>query len=81
MARSRSTFQKRDRERIQQIRYQSKRSRQLEAKERKAREKEERRIEALEAKERKSQMASGLEADPDIAGIVPGPQPLPDQWR
>lgn len=34
-----------------------------------------------EARRRKSE--AGLpagEVDPDIAGIVPGPQPLPEQW-
>ena len=34
-----------------------------------------------EAKERKAQAKLGLgEEDPDIAGIQPGPQPLPEQW-
>ena len=35
----------------------------------------------LEAKERKAKarMRAGDE-DPDIAGIRPGPQPLPEQW-
>jgi hypothetical protein len=35
----------------------------------------------LEAKERKAKgkPRSGDE-DPDIAGIIPGPQPLPEQW-
>ena len=38
-------------------------------------------IRRLEAKERKLQgrRISGDE-DPDIAGIRPGPQPLPEQW-
>jgi hypothetical protein len=44
----------------------------------KQKEKETRRI---EAKERKALLPSGDEAeDPDIAGIIPGPQPLPEQW-
>ena len=36
----------------------------------------------LEAKERKSTEGPRLEGeDPDIAGIRPGPQPLPEQWH
>jgi hypothetical protein len=36
----------------------------------------------LEIKQNKAQNppSPGAE-DPDIAGIVPGPQPLPEQWR
>jgi hypothetical protein len=35
-----------------------------------------------EARKRKTEMeSSAVEADPDIAGIVPGPQPLPEQWN
>ena len=35
----------------------------------------------LEAKERKAQKRSKAgDEDPDIAGIRPGPQPLPEQW-
>jgi hypothetical protein len=35
----------------------------------------------LEAKERKLTEGPRLEGeDPDIAGIRPGPQPLPEQW-
>jgi len=36
----------------------------------------------LEAKQRKADRKpeAGHE-DPDIAGIVPGPQPLPEQWH
>ena len=35
----------------------------------------------LEAKERKANVLPGTgEEDPDIAGIQPGPQPLPEQW-
>jgi hypothetical protein len=34
-----------------------------------------------EAKERKAQAKQGIgEEDPDIAGIQPGPQALPEQW-
>ena len=35
----------------------------------------------LEAKERKAKARPRTsDEDPDIAGIRPGPQPLPDQW-
>jgi hypothetical protein len=35
----------------------------------------------LEAKERKANMPADTSGgDPDIAGIKPGPQPLPEQW-
>jgi hypothetical protein len=35
-----------------------------------------------EAKERRASAVPRLEGeDPDIAGIRPGPQPLPEQWR
>lgn len=35
----------------------------------------------FEAKERRAKAKPGIGAeDPDIAGIRPGPQPLPDQW-
>ena len=35
----------------------------------------------LEAKERRAKAKPGVDGeDPDIAGIRPGPQPLPDQW-
>jgi hypothetical protein len=30
---------------------------------------------------RSSREASALGEDPDIAGIRPGPQPLPEQWK
>ena len=36
----------------------------------------------LEAKERKSKgRDNNSDEDPDIAGIRPGPQPLPEQWN
>ena len=36
----------------------------------------------LEAKERKASLTTASEdEDPDIAGIRPGPQPLPEQWE
>jgi len=35
----------------------------------------------LEAKERKAKAKPRFsDEDPDIAGIKPGPQPLPEQW-
>jgi hypothetical protein len=44
----------------------------------KQKEKEERR---LESKERRASLPAGAEGeDLDIAGILPGPQPLPHQW-
>jgi hypothetical protein len=39
-------------------------------------------IRRLEAKERKSSITTAIgDEDPDIAGIRPGPQPLPEQWN
>ena len=36
----------------------------------------------LEAKQRKANREPGnTHEDPDIAGIKPGPQPLPEQWH
>ena len=36
----------------------------------------------LESKERKANTTTAIgDEDPDIAGIRPGPQPLPDQWN
>ena len=36
----------------------------------------------LETKERKAGMPGAFgDEDPDIAGIRPGPQPLPEQWH
>ena len=36
----------------------------------------------LENRERRANAGPRLEGeDPDLAGIVPGPQPLPEQWR
>ena len=35
----------------------------------------------IEAKERRDQVrVKDSDEDPDIAGIRPGPQPLPEQW-
>ena len=48
------------------------------ARQQRQKEKEARR---LEAKERRATAAPRTgEEDPDIAGIRPGPQPLPEQW-
>lgn len=42
----------------------------------------EKEIRRLESKERKTDQASAFGGeDPDIAGIRPGPQPLPEQWH
>lgn len=38
-------------------------------------------VRRLETKERKANvLPTDSEYDPDIAGIRPGPQPLPEQW-
>jgi hypothetical protein len=34
----------------------------------------------IEAKERRGKVRKNSVEDPDIAGIRPGPQPLPEQW-
>ena len=48
------------------------------ARQQRQKEKEARR---LESKERKATVGPRLDGeDPDIAGIRPGPQPLPEQW-
>lgn len=69
---------KRERERIKRERFKVKHLRQLEAKERKIRQKELRRDAILDDKAR--EVPSNGESDPDLIGIVPGPQPLPEQW-
>jgi hypothetical protein len=39
-------------------------------------------IRRSEAKARKANIATAIgDEDPDIAGIRPGPQPLPEQWE
>ncbi len=48
-------------------------------KQQKQRDKEARRMEAKKAKAEREPVYGN--EDPDIAGIKPGPQPLPDQWR
>ena len=69
---------KRARERIREDRYRLKQLRREEAKTRKVQEKEAKRAEARRRKERGEK--SGEIEDPAIAGIKPGPQPLPEQW-
>jgi hypothetical protein len=61
--RSKTTFQKREREKALQ---------------QKQREKDARRVEAKQRKDAKG--PRDIHEDPDIAGIKPGPQPLPEQW-
>lgn len=61
---SRATFQKRQKELARQQKQRDKAARRLETKQRKA---------------QSGQRDTGTE-DPDIAGIRPGPQPLPEQW-
>ena len=61
---SHATFQKRQKERARQQKQQDKAARRLEIKQNKA---------------QNGPRDLGAE-DPDIAGIRPGPQPLPEQW-
>ena len=46
----------------------------------KARDKTQRRVEAKERKAQDAELRSGLDIDPDIAGMTPGPQAVPDEW-
>ena len=69
---------KRARERIREDRYRIKQLHRDEAKARKAQDKEAKRAEARQRKERGGH--SSRIQDPAIAGIKPGPQPLPEQW-
>ena len=62
--RTRATFQKRQKE---------------QARQQKQRNKAVRRLEAKQLKAQTVPRSAGAE-DPDIAGIRPGPQPLPAQW-
>jgi hypothetical protein len=48
------------------------------ARQQKQKDKELRRVEAKQLKENAGPRIEG--EDPDIAGITPGPQPLPSQW-
>jgi hypothetical protein len=61
---SRATFQKRQKEVARRQKQQDKAMRRLETKQRKA----------------QNGSARVGDEDPDIAGIRPGPQPLPEQW-
>jgi hypothetical protein len=61
---SHATFQKRQKERARQQKQQDKAARRLENKQNKT---------------QNGPRDPGT-VDPDIAGIVPGPQPLPEQW-
>lgn len=54
-----------------------KRAREI-ARQRKREAKEARRLEAKA--QRKAKVKPVGDEDPDIAGIIPGPQPLPEQW-
>jgi hypothetical protein len=61
-----TTFQKRQREKLRQQRQKDKEAQRLEARERKA---------------NSEGPPRGLPGeDPDLIGIRPGPQPLPEQW-
>ena len=62
--RSRSTFQKLEKEKARQ---------------QKRKDKEARRVDAKQRKANKETWVGG--EDPDLAGIKPGPQPLPEQWE
>ena len=62
---SNATFQKRQKERARQ---------------QKQRDKAARRLEVKQQKEQNATQRTG-EEDPDLAGILPGPQPLPAQWQ
>ena len=64
--RSKATFQKREREKEKQ---------------QKQRDKEARRLEAKKAKAERGTLPRNTDEDPDIAGIKPGPQPLPEQFQ
>jgi hypothetical protein len=61
---SKTTFQKQEREKEKRF---------------KQRDKEARRVEARKAKAERKPVTS--DEDPDLAGIKPGPQPLPEQWQ
>ena len=62
--RSKSTFQKLEKEKARQ---------------QKRKEKEARRIDAKQRKANRNIEVNG--EDPDLIGIKPGPQPLPEQWQ
>ena len=62
---SRPTFQKRLKEK---------------ARMEKARDKAQKRVESKDRKVQDAELRAGLDIDPDIAGITPGPQAIPDEW-
>jgi hypothetical protein len=62
---SRPTFQKRLKEKARMEKQREKMQKRMEAKERKAQE---------------AGFRSSLDIDPDIAGIRPGPQAVPEEW-
>lgn len=62
---SRPTFQKRLKEKARMEKQREKMQKRMEAKERKAQE---------------AEFRSSLDIDPDIAGIKPGPQAVPEEW-
>lgn len=62
---SRPTFQKRLKEK---------------ARMEKQREKMQKRLESRERKTQEAELRAALDIDPDIAGIRPGPQAVPDEW-
>lgn len=62
--RSKSTFQKLEKEKARQ---------------QKRKEKEARRVDAKQRKASRDIAVNG--EDPDLIGIKPGPQPLPEQWQ
>jgi len=64
MAKSKASFEKRQKEKARQQRRQEKEIRRKESRERKA-----------------NAPPRSKDEDPDIAGIRPGPQPLPEQWQ
>lgn len=62
---SRPTFQKRLKEK---------------ARMEKQREKMQKRLESRDRKAQEAEFRSNLDIDPDIAGIKPGPQAVPEEW-
>ena len=46
----------------------------------KQRDKMQKRLEAKDRKAQDAELRAGLDIDPDIAGIKPGPQAIPEEW-
>lgn len=46
----------------------------------KQREKMQKRLEARDRKAQEAEFRASLDIDPDIAGIKPGPQAVPEEW-